>query len=71
MLNQNNNHLDDLEELSLQLNALVHTMDVLQSQFEIQRLGEDVISSRIMLNNATCHIKEEVYKKIVYLLKNR
>ena len=60
MLNQNNTHLEDLEEISLQLNALIHTIEVLQAQFEIQRLGEDVISSCVTLNNATCHIKEEV-----------
>ena len=70
MLNQNNTHLEDLEELSLQLNALVHTMDVLQAQFEIQKMGEEVVSAFVTLHNSACYIKEEVCKKTEYLLGN-
>ena len=70
MLNQNNTHVEDLEEMSLQLNALIHTLEVLQSQFEIQEVGEEVISSFVTLSNSVSYIKEEISKKAMYLLKN-
>ena len=51
MLNQNNTHVEDKEELALQLNALIHTLDVLQTQFEIQEVGSGR-GSRFIIGNA-------------------
>lgn len=51
MLNQNNTHVEDKEELALQLNTLIHTLDVLQTQFEIQEVGSGR-GSRFIIGNA-------------------
>lgn len=57
-------HLEDLEYIALQLKALSHSIDTFQSQFEIQCMEEEVISSFVTLNHCVNHIKGEVEIKI-------
>ena len=51
--------IEYLEDLSIQLESLTHTIDVLQSSFEIKHIDTEVIASLITLNHAINNIRAE------------
>ena len=49
MEDNNFKHMEQLEYISLQLKAFYYTLNALESQYEVQQVGEDVVSSFTIL----------------------
>ena len=60
MNDSNFKHLENLEDISLQLRAFSNTIDTLQSQFEIQQAEEEIISSYTTLKNSVDNIRSKL-----------
>ena len=57
-------HIESLEYISLQLKAYTQTLDTLQAQFEVQKIGEEVISAFVTLQHGINNIRSEIDVKI-------
>lgn len=57
-------HIESLEYISSQLKAYTQTLDTLQSQFEVQKIGEEVISALVTLQHGINNIRSEIDVKI-------
>ena len=62
--------MEQLEYISLQLKAFYYTLNALESQFEVQQIGEDVISSYTILKHSINDIREEVKVMINEILES-
>lgn len=63
-------HIESLEYISLQLKAYTQTLDTLQSQFEVQKIGEEVISAFVTLQHGINNIRSEIDVKISDIVMN-
>lgn len=63
-------HIESLEYISLQLKAYTQTLDTLQAQFEVQKIGEEVISAFVTLQHGINNIRSEINVKISDIVMN-
>ena len=64
MEDNNFKQMEQLEYILLQLKAFTHTLDTIQSQFAIQEVGEEVVSSYVTLKHSINDIQAEVREMI-------
>lgn len=70
MEDNNFKHMEQLEYISLQLKAFYYTLNALESQYEVQQIGEDVTSSYTILKHSINDIREEVKAMINEILES-